>query len=360
MIMLIPQPIGDGTADRRHEILPERVARVINIDRAVQIERDQEAENAHRDPVVDRLHQNRLRIAAMRMALRIREHIGRECVIIKAISPMDVAATMCIGVAVLGGCSKRAPTGQVITIANGEEITSGELEAEASLRGVANAGDAAVRASLLRDIVDRKLWAQAARHDRLDQQVQYVLARRRSEDALLADMQIRRVSDQVAPPSGAEVDAYLRANPATFANRTVFAIDQINLRSDGNAALENDLAGAKSLDEVNVVLARDGVVGQRSRSDWNSLFMPADLAAKLTRIPLQQIFIQRDGATLIAATVIAKTVQPLRDVDRRILARQSLTQRKVQAAVASRLTALHASANITLQRGYTLAEANKL
>lgn len=349
VMMLVAEPVGHRATDGGDEILPERVARVIDIDRPVKIERDQKAKDTYRHPVVDRMH---LKLSNACQKHRRWTH-GRECLTGKVL----LAALLCIGTVVLTGCDKSAPTGQVVAVANGEEITSGELDAEARLREVSNTGDAAVRAALLGEIVDRKLWAQAARHDKLDQTVQFVLARRRAEDALLADIQLHRVTRSVTPPSETEIETFLRAHPKAFASRTTFSIDQIDVRSGSNAALEEELAGAKSLDEVSAILAHHGIVGPRSRTEWNSMFMPARLAARLTEMPLKTVFMQRDGPTLIAAIVIARTDIPLGEVDRTLLARQELTQHKVSVAVASRLAALHTAAKIQLQPGYALAGA---
>lgn len=252
----------------------------------------------------------------------------------------------------LSGCAETAPKGQVVAIVNGEEITTGELRAEAAAKGLPDADDAAARSELLRNVVDRKLWAQEAKRGKLDQQIEFVLARRRAEEALLAGLLIGRVRDSIEPPSDGDVDRFLRENPLAFSSRTVFQIDQIDFRSNGDPLLADRLTKATSLDEVEKLLTGSGTVSQRSRTEWNSLFMPARLAEKLRRSPPGKPFIHQDGDRIVAGIVTAKTDLPLDSRSREALVRQSLAQQNARAAIGKRLDALRASAQISYQSGF--------
>ena len=77
------------------------------------------------------------------------------------------------------GCSKAEPDGQVIAIANGEEITLGELNEEARARGLPIVNNRVLRESVIRDLIDRKLLVQEALRKKLDRTPQHLLAIRR-------------------------------------------------------------------------------------------------------------------------------------------------------------------------------------
>lgn len=259
----------------------------------------------------------------------------------------------------LSACADTAPKGQVAAVVNGEEVTTGELRAEAAARGLSDANDPALRSRLLRDVVNRKLWVQEARRNRLDQQIEFVLARRRAEEALLAGLLIRTIEDEVEPPSDSDVDRFLRENPSAFSSRTVFQIDQIDFRPDGDAIVTERLKGARSLDEAEKLLTGSGVVSQRSRTEWNSLFMPAPLVDKLRQASPGKPFVHQDGDRIVIGVVTARTDIPLSGRAREILARRSLAQKKVGAAVGKRLDGLRASARIDRQAGFASAEADR-
>ena len=242
-----------------------------------------------------------------------------------------------------------------MAIANGEEITRGELRAEAVARTQLAQPGPATQAQLLRAVMDRKLLAQAAKRAGLDQDIDFILAQRRSEEALLADLELKALSGSVAVPSDEDIDRFLREHPTAFLNQTMFLVDQINVRADDNQAVQGNLSKAKSLEDVSTIISRMGLLGQRSRTEWNSIFMPASLAAKLTSLSPERLFVHREGDTVIAANVLARTSVPLNYSDRRNLARQSLSLQKVKATAAARLDELRASAAIRLQRGFTMA-----
>lgn len=255
----------------------------------------------------------------------------------------------------LSACGEAAPKGQVLAIVNGEEVTVGELRAEAAARDLPNAEDPAVRSELLRDVVDRKLWAQEARRDRLDQQIEFVLARRRAEEVLLAGLLTRTIGDSVEPPSTSDVATLLQKNPSAYSSRTVFRIEQIDFQPNGDPALAERLAKAQSLDEVDQLLTGSGIVSQRSRTEWDSNFMPAPLATELRRLPPGRPFLHRDADKAIAGVVTGKTDVPLGPGAREILARRSLAQQNADAAVSKRLDQIRASAKISYKAGSTPA-----
>lgn len=256
----------------------------------------------------------------------------------------------------LAGCGEATPTGQVVAIVNGEEVTVSELRAEAAARDVPDADDPATRSELLRAVVDRKLWVQGARRGKLDQQIEFVLARHRAEEVLLANLLIRTVGDAVEPPSDDDLNRFLQRSPAAFASRTVFQIDQIDFRPSDDHGVGERLTKASSLDEIDRLLTSTGIVSQRSRTEWNSMFMPAGLATKLRSQSPGKPFLHRDGEKIVAGVVIGKTDVPLSDNNRQVLARQNLSQQNLQAAVGKRLDEIRASAKISYKPGFAPAD----
>lgn len=242
-----------------------------------------------------------------------------------------------------------------MAIVKGEEITSGELRTEAAARDTRTGGVSPTPPELLQTVIDRKLWAQAARGAGRDRDIDFLLARRRLEETLLSDLEIRALRESVAAPADEDVDRFLQKNPTVFMNQTLFSIDQVTSRPGGDPALRTRLSKATSLDEVSAILSSMNVVGQRSRTEWNSLFMPGSLTAKLGTLSPDSLFFHRDGDTVIAANVVGKITVPLSYSDRRTLVRQSLMQQTVSATLATRLNELRASAGIRRQSAFAPA-----
>jgi EpsD family peptidyl-prolyl cis-trans isomerase len=252
----------------------------------------------------------------------------------------------------LPGCSEVSPTGQVIAVVDGEEVTAGELRAEADARNAADLNDPSTRSELVGALVDRKLWAGEAKRRKLDRQVEFVLARRRAEESLLAGFLTRGLKRFAEPPDDDVVAQYLRTNPTAFSSRTIFQIDQITIRREGSRPLAADLDKARSLDEVGRLLNVAGVVGQRSRTEWNSLFMPASLAVRLQRSWPGKLFIYQQPGVTVFGTVMAQANSSVSYNDREAFVREMLRRAHVDAAVDKRLSELRASASIRFQPGF--------
>jgi len=92
-----------------------------------------------------------------------------------------------LAMAALAGCDGGPVSGQVVAVVDGEEITIPELNAEARARGLVIGTDRALRDRVLQDLIDRKLLVQAALDRKLDRTPDHLLAKRRSDEMLLAN-----------------------------------------------------------------------------------------------------------------------------------------------------------------------------
>src|SRR4051812_43089213 len=120
-----------------------------------------------------------------------------------------VARTLLIGSAatlafVSASCNKAEPKGQVVAVANGEEITVAELNEEARSRGLSIGNDSAARGRVMRDLVDRKLLAQQAVRDKIDRSPEHLITARRLNELLLAQ-ELVAARRGPADPTDAEV-----------------------------------------------------------------------------------------------------------------------------------------------------------
>src|SRR3712207_2331146 len=84
------------------------------------------------------------------------------------------------------GCDSGRVSGQVVAVVDGQEIAIPELNAEARARGLVIGNDRAVRDRVLQDLIDRKLLVKAALERKLDRTPDHLLAKRRSDELLLA------------------------------------------------------------------------------------------------------------------------------------------------------------------------------
>jgi EpsD family peptidyl-prolyl cis-trans isomerase len=198
-----------------------------------------------------------------------------------------------IGICALlaAGCEREA-TGQVAAVVNGEEITLQEINAELANSGVpAEADKEEVQKAALQRIVDRRLMAQAARDDGLDQDPEFLLRRRQLEDALLVQLLGKKLDRTTAVPNDQAIDAYIKEQPALFADRTIFAIDRIQFPMpddpDRLSVLEND----HTMDAIAARLNSMGIQFQRQSAELDSAQLGQQRSNQLSALAEGEPFI---------------------------------------------------------------------
>ena len=250
----------------------------------------------------------------------------------------------------ISACAREAPTGQVVARVNGEEVTVAELNQEAESRGVADANVPEVRRQLLQVIIDRKLMAQDARERKLDRSPEYLIKRKQADELLLADLLVGRVLAS-EEPSFPAVERYMADNPAAFAQRTLFTVDQITFPQAGSEQVVTQLAVAKSLSEVEAVLARAGLPRQRATAQWDSAKMPPDLTAKLKALPPGEAFVLTSNPS-VAGVIIRAEASPLLGPERAKLAAEGASKQGLRQAATDWLARARATAKIDYQPSY--------
>jgi EpsD family peptidyl-prolyl cis-trans isomerase len=251
----------------------------------------------------------------------------------------------------LSSCGSKAPTGQVVATVNGQEVTAGELNQEAQTQGVPNANDPNVRQQLLQRVIERKLLASSATEAKVDRDPQYLLARKRAEELMLAEAFIRKVLVKNGPPTAAELDGFVRSHPDMFDQRTIFSVDQITFRPVEDKALMQRLIAAKTLDELDGLLAGAGVPRERTNTNWDSAEMRPDAVRRLKSLPPGEPFLQPSNPS-VAGVITGMRASPLPEQARRAIAGQALQRQQVEQAVTSWLQGMKRSAKIQYQPGF--------
>lgn len=245
------------------------------------------------------------------------------------------------------GCNKAEPKGQVIAVANGEEITVGELNEEARARGLSIGNDAAVRASAVQDLVNRKLLVQEARRREIDRTPEHLLAARRINELLLVRELVGSAASPVQP-SDAEVSAFINAHPFAFDRRAMIRVAQIAAPPSFRAAL----GAARTLDDVQALLAKARVAAQRSEEVWDTAQLPQNTVLQLLGSNGGLVMLPDQTRTL-AVQVISVTPQPVPPEQRVSTAREWIMQQRSDVAIQGLVDQLRSKAHIQYQPGFT-------
>lgn len=247
------------------------------------------------------------------------------------------------------GCNKAEPGGQVIAIANGEEITLGELNEEARARGLPIANNRALRDSVIRDLVDRKLLVQEALRQKLDRTPAHLLAERRLNDMLLSQELITDAQNEAQSPTGDELSQFIKAHPRSFDQRVLISVDQIGFAPVADAKLDKALAAATSLDQVEAMLNSGGVARTRDTVQWDSATLTEDLTARLVALGNDRILLLPQGDRMLAVRVLSITPRPLPESERAAAARDWIARQRTSGVVQQLLQQARSSAKVEYQ-----------
>ena len=251
----------------------------------------------------------------------------------------------------LHACSSE-PTGQVVAVVNGEEITQQELNAEISELPAPPVGDKeAIRRQILQQIIDRRLMAQVAKEDGLDRDPMYVIRERRLKEELLVQMYGVKTADTVRVPDASSVKKYLADNPGKFSRRTAYLVDQISFDFPSDAKILKALEADKSLADVEETLKSFKIDYSKGANSMDSGNIPTPVLNQILALPAGEPFIIPMQGKVVVSVITGRQPVPTTEQQASPMAAQSMRAESIGKVLRTRLEEAKAKANITYQDG---------
>ena len=226
----------------------------------------------------------------------------------------NCATIIALGTAImLAGCGGKAEDsgemlekGQVVATVGGKDVTVYELNAELQGKQLPTDPKQRKRAeqAALQQIVSRKILADIALERKLDKSPGYLLQERRARDALLVQMLQQQIASQVPRPTRQDAGRFIEQNPALFAERKIFTLDQIAFAQPASLDTLKHLGPLKTLTEVEQQLTRDNVKFERQPAALDSLSVPPALLKQITALPPGEVFVVPSRGGVLTANVI--------------------------------------------------------
>ncbi|MFY7835172.1 MAG: EpsD family peptidyl-prolyl cis-trans isomerase [Novosphingobium sp.] len=250
------------------------------------------------------------------------------------------------------------PTGQVVAIVNGEEITQAELNAEIAELPGALAGDKdAIRRQVLQQIIDRRLMAQVAKEEGFDRDPEYLSRERRMREGLLVQMYGQKQAESVRVPDSASVKKYLAANPGKFTERANYLVDQIVFDMPGDPKVLKALESAKTLADVEQILGLFKVKFARGANSLDTINVPTPVLKQILALPPGEPFVIPGQGRVSVSVITGRQPVPTNEQEAAPLAAQEMRSESLGKLLQTRLSEARAKADISYQEG--LAPAPK-
>ena len=251
----------------------------------------------------------------------------------------------------LQACSSE-PTGQVVAVVNGEEITQQELNAEIAELPAPPVGDKeAIRRQILQQIIDRRLMAQVAKEDGLDRDPMYVIRERRLKEELLVQMYGVKTADTVRVPDASSVKKYLADNPGKFSQRTAYLVDQISFDFPSDPKILKALEADKSLADVEETLKSFKVDYSKGANSMDSGNIPTPVLNQILALPAGEPFIIPMQGKIVVSVITGRQPVPTTEQQASPMAAQTMRAESIGKVLRTRLDEAKAKANITYQDG---------
>lgn len=253
-------------------------------------------------------------------------------------------ACILVGALPLSGCGNKAPTGQVVALVDGEEVTRRDLATEPMERQIG--GSDGPQSALLQGVIDRKLAAAEARRLDLDRTPEYVAQAQRVEEVMLSRTLFSRWGDELPQASPKAIEDYIGRNPQRFGGRKLILADRI--QANASAFDAQAFAPLQTIDAVAQHLSGRSQAFQRGQVVLDSATLPPALYERLRDLREGYPLAIPQGDKLVVLAVLETRSAPLPQAEQNTAAVAGLKQ----IAIQGKLAELRKNSKITYQAGY--------
>jgi EpsD family peptidyl-prolyl cis-trans isomerase len=265
------------------------------------------------------------------------------------IAPMVVALAAGLGACSAGSDDKK-PAGQVVAKVNKSELTVHQINfVLTQQRGLRpELADAASR-QILERLIDQELALQKASEQKLDRDARVVAQLEAARREIISRAYLERVGEGAAKPSPADIKKYYDANPALFADRRVYQLQEINIEASADQlqTLGEVLKKAKSINEFVDYLKANGFKFAGNQVVRGAEQLPLNLLPTLSKLNPGQSVLNVSPAGASVLVVLNAKAQPVDEKQAQGAIEQFLFNDQKRRLVSEDLKALRAAAEIT-------------
>lgn len=202
---------------------------------------------------------------------------------------VTLAATLAI---TLAGCGDKKEdmdkaASQVAAKVNGDEITVHQLNFELGKLGSLPPEKAKPAADqVLKSMVDQVLLVQTAMEQKIDRDPQVLQALEASRRQILSQALLQKLTANLAKPTDAEVADYYAKNPALFADRRIYRLQEMNIKvtPENAEAVKAQLQNTRNLPDFVNWLKAQNIPTRMGQSTKTAEQLPLELLPRLQQL----------------------------------------------------------------------------
>lgn len=272
------------------------------------------------------------------------------------------ALAMTASLLVLSGCGERkSEATQVAARVNSSDVTVHQInflmQQDHGIRP--EQADAASR-KVLEGLIEQELAVQKALELKLDREPQVAQTLEAARRDVLARAYRDHVTDGTPKPTAEETRRYYDANPALFAQRRVYSLQElvIDLPADKRDWLKERLAHAKSADDLSAALKAEGIRFGGSHVVKPAEQLPMSLVPRLAAMKDGDSITLSDGPPVRVDFIAASRVDPVAYERAQPAIEQFLLTAAKRRTIDENLKALRTAAKVTYQGKFAAPAAD--
>lgn len=250
----------------------------------------------------------------------------------------------------VAACNKPAPRGQMLAQVGDVDITRRDLAWELHVTGRYDANPGPV----LDQIIDRKLLAQAAVREGIEQTPDYLNAIRRTREDILAEMYVRSLTRQLAPVTADQVARYMADRPYAYARRSLITVDR--LVTAATPAARDIIGRQHDVDGFAAALAAGHIAFQRADGTVDTANIATTTAAKLMAAGPGR-FVADENNGLVGYEIKSIRSAPIGGNEAQAAAGRAIKVEQLERLVSSRIEQERKGTRIRYQTGLGPAQS---
>jgi peptidyl-prolyl cis-trans isomerase C len=259
---------------------------------------------------------------------------------------------MCATAALVAGCHKGAPEGQVAAVVNGDEVTLQEVNTELQANPPQTTDKQIAQRDALQRIIERKLLLGAAREKKIDKSPEYQSQKLRADELLLAQTYAKQQLSAVPVPKDADIQQFMAEHPNAFSNREQLQLDQIRFPAPKDLKQLSVLQADHNLNAIAAHLTAMGIKFERVPAGLDSASVPTDLIKAINALPAGEPFVLPSNGLITVSVVSGRRAVPTDAAQARRAAVGAWRQQKFASLITDQLKGMRDTAKITYQNGF--------
>ena len=263
---------------------------------------------------------------------------------------------------VLAGCKgSKTPSGQVVATVGNTEITTRQLAAEMSgARSADPKQQKFAQDAALRNLVGRTVIANAARKEGIDKKPDFVLAKDRAIDSMLAQAYQQKIASAVPAATPDDAKRFMDANPDMFAQRKIWTVDQLRMPRPNDQNLLKALAPLTTFEAIQALLTSQKVPFQRGTAQLDAATADPRLVQAVLKLKPGELFVLPADQLITVNNITDTKVMPFVGPQASSYAQKMVMRDRTQDAIRRAFQQEFAKAGKSIKFGKDYQSANPM